>query len=110
MQCPQCGARTEVSKERGPFRDRRCTNAACGIDFTTCEHLVSFREHHRPCARTRATQTGTPKGFPPAGVEEDAASAKRAADVEVNSTSSPVDAGANGTQQAQQSAEKEARA
>jgi hypothetical protein len=55
MFCPQCGARTEVSETRGPFRDRRCTNAACRLEFTTHENVLSLREHRRLCARTRAT-------------------------------------------------------
>jgi hypothetical protein len=57
MQCPQCGARTEVNEKRGPFRDRRCTNSACGIDFTTREHVLPQHERSR-CARTRAVKIG----------------------------------------------------
>ncbi len=74
MRCPQCGARTEVSETRGPFRDRRCTNAACGLDFTTREHIMTPREqvmkprqHGRLCARTRATQIETPPRVPAVG-------------------------------------------
>jgi hypothetical protein len=55
MFCPQCGARTEVSETRGPFRDRRCTNAACALEFTTREDVMTLREHRRLCARTRAS-------------------------------------------------------
>lgn len=55
MFCPQCGARTVVSETRGPFRDRRCTNAGCHLGFTTCENVLTRREHCRLCARTRAT-------------------------------------------------------
>jgi hypothetical protein len=51
--CPQCGARTLVSETRGPFRDRRCTNAACRLAFTTSENVLTLRER-RLCARTRA--------------------------------------------------------
>ena len=57
MQCPQCGARTEVNEKRGPFRDRRCTNPACRLDVTTCEQLLTRGEGARLCARTRATQS-----------------------------------------------------
>jgi len=60
MFCPQCGARTFVTETRGPFRDRRCTNAACRLDFTTCENPVTQREHRRLCARTRAAQAEAP--------------------------------------------------
>jgi hypothetical protein len=67
MQCPRCGGRTEVCETRGPFRDRHCTNVVCGIDFTTREDVMSFREHRRPCARTRATQMGAPHRSPAAG-------------------------------------------
>ena len=56
MHCPQCGARTEVNEKRGPFRDRRCTNPACRHDFTTCEQIMTLREHRRLCAKTRASQ------------------------------------------------------
>ena len=72
MQCPQCGARTEVTEKRGPFRERRCTNLACGIDFTTREHVIP--QHERSfCARTRAIKIGSPF-YPPAGeVDSDAA-------------------------------------
>lgn len=52
MQCPECGARTEVTETRGPFRDRRCLNAACRFDYTTREHIIPQRES-RQCARTR---------------------------------------------------------
>jgi hypothetical protein len=54
--CPMCGSRTEVSEKRGPFRDRRCTNPACRLDFTTREHVMAPREERRKCARTRATE------------------------------------------------------
>ena len=52
MQCPNCGARTQVSETRGSFRDRRCTNTACGLVFATFEHVV----RSGACARTRAAQ------------------------------------------------------
>jgi hypothetical protein len=60
MQCPECGARTEVTETRGPFRDRRCLNAACRFDYTTREHIIPQRES-RQCARTRATNIETPE-------------------------------------------------
>jgi hypothetical protein len=70
MNCPQCGAPTEVNEKRGPFRDRRCTNAACRLGFTTREHVVRPRkqemrpgEHGRLCARTRATLSDAPVGI-----------------------------------------------
>ena len=73
MNCPQCGAATEVNEKRGPFRDRRCTNPACGLGFTTREQFVRPRkqemrpgEHGRLCARTRATQYDAPMGIPAA--------------------------------------------
>jgi uncharacterized Zn finger protein (UPF0148 family) len=60
MQCPQCGARTEVVETRGPFRDRRCKKAECRLEFTTREqimkplkHIAKPGEHGRLCARTR---------------------------------------------------------
>ncbi len=55
MFCPCCGARTQVSEKRGPFRDRRCTNAACGLNFTTREEMMIQRERGRFCAKTRFT-------------------------------------------------------
>jgi len=69
MFCPQCGARTEVSEKRGIFRDRRCTNAACHLDFTTRENVLTLREHRRLCARTRATHIETPPRYPAARVK-----------------------------------------
>jgi hypothetical protein len=69
MQCPQCGARTEVNEKRGPFRDRRCTNGACGLDFTTREQVMTERETARLCARTRATNFITSHSPPTAGAE-----------------------------------------
>jgi hypothetical protein len=57
MFCPICGARTVVSEKRGPYRDRRCTNADCRLDFTTREELLPQR-HARLCARTRALHGG----------------------------------------------------
>jgi hypothetical protein len=78
MRCPQCGARTEVSETRGPFRDRRCTDAACLLEFTTREHIMTPREqvmkprqHGRLCARTRATKIEVPPAPPAAGVKVD---------------------------------------
>jgi hypothetical protein len=65
MQCPQCGARTAVTEKRGPFRERRCTNLTCGIDFTTREHVIPQQERNL-CARTRAIKIG-PQGCPSAG-------------------------------------------
>lgn len=71
MNCPQCGAATEVNEKRGPFRDRRCTNPSCGLDFTTREQFVRPSkyevrpgQHGRLCARTRATQSEEPMGTP----------------------------------------------
>jgi hypothetical protein len=69
MFCPQCGARTEVNEKRGPFRDRRCTNAACNLDFTTREHVMPQRNRGRNCARTRATHIETPPRSQADGVE-----------------------------------------
>jgi hypothetical protein len=67
MCCPQCGAHTEVSEKRGPFRDRRCTNAACRVEFTTREQVLKPLEHGRLCARTRATQIEIPPRVPAVG-------------------------------------------
>ncbi len=63
MQCPECGARTEVTETRGPFRDRRCLNTACRFDYTTREHVIPQRES-RLCARTRASNIETSPGSP----------------------------------------------
>ncbi len=68
MKCPQCVARTEVTETRGAFRDRRCVNAACRLDFTTREQVMSRRDDNRLCARTRASQIETSRP-PAAGVE-----------------------------------------
>jgi hypothetical protein len=57
MFCPLCGARTEVNEKRGPYRDRRCTNADCGHDFTTRENILPVRKS-RLCAKTRALRGG----------------------------------------------------
>ncbi|MGO8816214.1 MAG: hypothetical protein ACLQVG_16370 [Terriglobia bacterium] len=80
MKCPQCGAPTEVSEKRGPFRDRRCTSNACGLSFTTREQVVRPRkqevrpgEHGRLCARTRAIQGDAPTGIPAARMAAGAA-------------------------------------
>jgi hypothetical protein len=56
MFCPYCGARTQVNEKRGPFRDRRCTNVACGLNFTTREEMMIQRERGRFCAKTRFTE------------------------------------------------------
>ena len=56
MQCPRCGARSSVSEKRGPFRGRRCTNAACRYGFMTREDLILQPAGATPCLRTRATQ------------------------------------------------------
>src|SRR5579862_2504087 len=58
MNCPQCGARTQVREKRGPFRDRRCTNFQCGMDFTTREHLLPQLADQKLCARTCAARIG----------------------------------------------------
>jgi len=71
MQCPQCGARTEVSETRGPFRDRRCTNPACRMDFTTREQIMKAREYGRNCARTRAIKIETSCPLPSAAGRAD---------------------------------------
>jgi hypothetical protein len=55
MFCPRCGARSEVRETRGPFRDRRCTNAVCRLSFTTRELIMKERKRIRLCAKTRAT-------------------------------------------------------
>jgi hypothetical protein len=69
MFCPQCSARTEVTEKRGPFRERRCTNAACNLDFTTREHVMTQRDQGRMCAKTRATHIETLPRSHAAGVE-----------------------------------------
>jgi hypothetical protein len=56
MRCPKCGAVTEVSEKRGPYRDRRCMNPACRFDFTTCENFVTQDEHRRMRAKALATR------------------------------------------------------
>jgi len=60
--CPQCGAPTEVSETRGPFRDRRCTNPACLLAFTTRENVLTLRARRRMCARTRVVHGEAPLG------------------------------------------------
>lgn len=60
MYCPLCNARTEVSEKRGIFRDRHCTNAACGVSFTTRESVIAPGERQRLCARTRDAQIANP--------------------------------------------------
>ncbi len=67
MFCPLCGAHTEVTEKRGPYRDRRCTNAGCGQDFTTRENILPVRKG-RLCAKTRALRGG---GLPPPPVTGD---------------------------------------
>ena len=74
MNCPQCGSRTEVNEKRGAFRDRRCTNADCALDFTTCETIMAQREKSRQCARTRHTRPGAARRTPAARVEKAIAS------------------------------------
>ncbi|MGD1154551.1 MAG: hypothetical protein ABSA41_01860 [Terriglobia bacterium] len=56
MRCPKCGAITEVSEKRGPYRERRCLNRACRFDFTTCENFVTQEEGHRVRAKALATR------------------------------------------------------
>jgi hypothetical protein len=68
MRCPRCGSRTEVNETRGEFRDRRCKNANCGLDFTTREQLMSDRAFSRLCARTRDTINAL-RPQPPSEVE-----------------------------------------
>lgn len=69
MQCPHCGSRSEVNEKRGPFRDRRCTNGTCGLDFTTREQVVSARAAGRVCARTRLRDFKTCVGLPPGAAD-----------------------------------------
>ena len=69
MLCPLCGAGTQVSEKRGPYRDRRCTNADCGHDFTTRENILPVRKA-RLCAKTRALHGGVLPLSPITGVEE----------------------------------------
>lgn len=63
MQCPQCGARTEVAEKRGTYRDRRCMNDDCHLEFTTREQILRSQQEFKPgqhgrlCARTRASLT-----------------------------------------------------
>ncbi len=54
MRCPHCGATTEVTEKRGPFRTRRCLNVACRYDFATSENLVTHAEHRRVNLRALA--------------------------------------------------------
>jgi hypothetical protein len=79
MDCPRCGSRTEVNETRGLFRDRRCTNTACGLGFTTREQIMSWREDSRFCAKTRALKLDAPSRGARAGGEGGAASAGAAA-------------------------------
>jgi len=69
MFCPMCGARTKVTEKRGIFRDRRCTSAACHLDFTTRENVMTLAEDRRLCARTRASNIEVPSRSPAAVVK-----------------------------------------
>jgi hypothetical protein len=60
MNCPLCKARTVVNEKRGIFRDRRCTNPACGVSFTTRENVISPGASQRLCARTRDAHLESP--------------------------------------------------
>jgi len=68
MECPYCGAKTEVTETRGPFRDRHCTNRRCGFIFTTREQVMTDQDalapgqHRRQCARTCAAHFKTSAG------------------------------------------------
>jgi len=55
MKCPECGARTEVSEKRGPFRNRHCTNPECRSKFVTCEKPLAENQYHSGCLRTLAS-------------------------------------------------------
>ena len=57
-----------ITETRRGFSDRRCVNAACRLDFTTREQVMSRRDDNRLCARTRASQIETSRP-PAAGVE-----------------------------------------
>ena len=57
MRCPKCGALTQVSEKRGPFRTRRCANPACRYDFTTCENVMTDSEHGRRGAKVLARRS-----------------------------------------------------
>ena len=63
MFCPQCGAHTEVTEKRTIFRDRRCMNNVCGLEFTTRENVLTRHEHRRLCARTRETKFSEPPPY-----------------------------------------------
>jgi hypothetical protein len=69
MECPQCGARTQVYEKRGPFRDRRCTDPTCRAQFTTREQIMLCREGGWLCARTRAAQIATSARAPAERIE-----------------------------------------
>jgi len=71
MKCPQCGAPTEVSEKRGPYRQRQCKSSGCDLSFTTTELVVGYNkralmagERVRLCARTLATSTNAALGIP----------------------------------------------
>jgi hypothetical protein len=49
-----------VTEKRTIFRDRRCMNIACGLEFTTRENVLTRHQHRRLCARTRETQFAEP--------------------------------------------------
>lgn len=67
MFSPQGGARIAVSRKRGPWRDRRCPNSARRFDSTTCESILTQREHARLGAKTLALRSQAPFSFPTAG-------------------------------------------
>ena len=66
MRCPKCGAVTEVSEKRGPFRTRRCVNPTCRNDFATCENLMINIGNVRVGAKTLASDApGRRRSSPP---------------------------------------------
>jgi hypothetical protein len=79
MFCPHCGAHTEVTEKRTIFRDRRCMNIACGLEFTTRENVLTQREHRRLCARTRESNFTEPLSNLAARANGDSASPSLAA-------------------------------
>ena len=75
MYCPNCAARTQGSETCGVFRDRRCTNAACGLNFTTRESVVTPGERRRLCARTHDARVERSNGSAAAPAKGDSISA-----------------------------------
>ena len=64
MICPQCGADTEVLQKRGVYRQRRCKNPKCGLEFETRENLITGIEFRRADTARKHLESPERKIFP----------------------------------------------